>query len=66
MKQINDHPVIRSMERTGYPSWIKAGDIIVGYCKYCGRAIYEDEDYERTDWCDPQFICEDCREEDED
>lgn len=23
MEQLRDHPVIRSIERTGYPSWMK-------------------------------------------
>ena len=62
MIQIPDHPTIRSMERTGYPSWIKAEDIIVGYCAVCGKAIYEG-DYYVDDPIFREIICEDCEEE---
>lgn len=54
---IPDHPEIRSMERTGYPTWLQEDDD-KEYCGECGREIEEGEDsYEcRTH----RILCEDC------
>ena len=62
MIQIPDHPVIRMMERTGYPFPCEE-EAVVGSCSRCGRTIYEYDDYDARGFIDPDLICEDCAEE---
>lgn len=50
---VADHPEIRWVEATGYPSYLQEP---LFYCYHCGEEIvgtvYEDEDY--------SLLCEDC------
>lgn len=54
MKQIPDHPAIRSAERTGYPAQRK----VEHTCSWCDEPIYEGDDcfdLSPYGWC-----CKDC------
>jgi hypothetical protein len=55
---IPDHPEIRSIERTGLPSWLQDCEEEVEYCCECGKEFEEGEDtYEcRTH----RILCEEC------
>jgi predicted RNA-binding Zn-ribbon protein involved in translation (DUF1610 family) len=53
MEQIPDHPVIRRMERTGYPTQPK----VVHQCSECGQPIYDGDSCYAFSW---GWICEDC------
>ena len=50
---VPDHPQVRWIEQTGYPSWNQPVEV---YCCECGceleDEIYEDEKYE--------YLCENC------
>lgn len=43
MLRIPDHPVIRSLERDGYPLEDEYGPKVVYECDECGENIYEGE-----------------------
>lgn len=54
MYSIPDHPEIRSIEATGYPTWGQPEEI---YCEECGRnldseTVYVDESHEA--------LCDEC------
>jgi len=55
MNDIPDHPVIRNMERTGYPDG--RGPRACCVCDECGEDIYEGETYYRIDG---RVFCEGC------
>lgn len=55
---VPDHPVIRSLEATGYPPGVSDEETKV-YCGECGRELHPDDEdvYEcRTH----AILCEDC------
>jgi len=58
MNSIPDHPVIRNMERTGYPDGI--GPRTCCLCDECGEDIYEGETYYRIGGLN---LCEACVED---
>lgn len=58
MFNIPDHPVIRSIERTGYPYWIH-DDGFIAYCARCGSPIYEGDHYAMSYALDHE-VCENC------
>ena len=62
MFNIPDHPVIRAIERTGYPFPVED---VIGYCEYCGKPIYEYDTFLTKGCCDPQYICAECAEYEE-
>jgi hypothetical protein len=52
MENILDHPVIRNMERTGYPDG-NTPDVML-FCQSCGDEIFRGEEYYDIDgdpWC---------------
>lgn len=51
---VGDHPEIRMMLLTGYPSWMQKEPY---YCEECGVYLEEDEVYE-DDF--HECLCEDC------
>lgn len=57
MINIPDHPVIRCMERTGYP--FPVCEEIIGYCERCGKPVYAYDRYAET-WNNRSLVCEDC------
>ena len=61
MYQIPDHPMIRAIERTGYPEGYE-DERLIGYCDICGKPIYEFDNYAD----EGVLICEDCEEEEDD
>ncbi len=65
MYQLTDHPVIRYIERTGYPYSFR-DEPLIGCCSRCGRSIYEYDDYETRGFIDPDLICEGCLLDEED
>ena len=60
MERIPTHPAIIRAERTGYPYGYQE-ERLIGYCEYCGRPIYEYDNYEERGFIDPALICEDCQ-----
>ena len=58
MYNIPDHPMIRNIERTGYPFGFCEEEVI-GYCERCGKKIYEYDRYGQS-WPDQHLVCEDC------
>lgn len=54
MFDIPDHPEVRWMERTGYPSFAQPE---IMRCELCDRELDEDEAYEDEYH---EFLCEGC------
>ena len=55
IKDVSDHPDIRSAERTGYPSYER--DRVIFRCDECGESIYEGDTYYRIG---DSIICDEC------
>ena len=52
---IPDHPDIRDIERTGYPSWNQPDETI--YCERCGKEISDEDQFQMNHW---KSLCVDC------
>ena len=63
MYNIPDHPVVRSMERTGFP---RHEDDIIGYCEVCGRPIYDGDVFDERGWLGSRIFCEEHMDVEED
>lgn len=55
MERVPDHPVIRSMEATGYPT--RERPPIWNTCDWCGGQIYDGDEYFDIHG---EIICFDC------